>query len=282
MQARDPGGLFSLEGRTALITGGGGELGGAIATGYLAAGAEVFLLDLDRDRTQKRAEMLAGSYPGAGVHALVGDVLDRPGLEAIRSEVLDRTGRIDILVNGAGGNRPEATTDPGGGVTFFDLNEAGFRRTFDLNFMGTVACCQIFGHAMAERGAGCVINIASINAFVPLTRIPAYSAAKAAVVNFTRWLAVDMARNHSSAIRVNAIAPGFFHTPQNHFLLYGDSDGEELTERGEAILRSTPQARFGKSGDLIGAALWLASDSASFVTGTVVVVDGGFSAWVGV
>lgn len=282
MYARNLDDLFSLEGRTVLITGGGGELCRAIAAGYLAAEAEVFLLDLDRKKTEEQAVILGGSYPGRVVHLLEGDVLDRKRLEAIRKDILDRTGRIDILVNGAGGNHPEATTDPAGGTTFFDLNEAGFRKTFDLNFMGTVTCCQVFGQAMAEQSAGCVINIASMNALTPLTRIPAYSAAKAAVVNFTRWLAVDMARNVSPVIRVNSIAPGFFHTTQNHFLLYDESDAEELTERGESIIRNTPQARFGEGKDLAGAAVWLASDSASFVTGSVIIVDGGFSSYAGV
>jgi NAD(P)-dependent dehydrogenase (short-subunit alcohol dehydrogenase family) len=211
------------------------------------------------------------------------NVLERKGLERASDAVLERSGRINILVNGAGGNHPSATTDPEEDVAFFDLPEEGFRKTFDLNFTGTVLCCQVFGKAMLEFGPGSIINIASMSGFTPLTRVPAYSAAKAAILNFTRWLAVDMAKHYSPRLRVNAVAPGFFHTKQNHFLLY-DERGENraLTERGRTIMTHTPMTRFGRENDLIGATVWLASEGSAFVTGTVVIVDGGFCAFSGV
>lgn len=283
MQKRNLQGLFSLEGRTAVITGGAGVLCGAIAEGLIAAGAAVHLLDLDGDRAEARASTLAGDFPGSEARAHQCDILDKESLERVRDRIGERTGRIDILVNGAGGNAPSATTNPGDGAGFFDLPIEGFRKVVDLNLTGTVLCCQVFGRSMANQGRGSVINIASMSGLTPLSRIPAYSAAKAAVLNFTQWLAVDMARNGAAAVRVNSIAPGFFHTGQNHFLLYREKDAAQgLTDRGEAILGATPQARFGRGDDLAGAAVWLASDSASFVTGTVVVVDGGFSAFSGV
>jgi len=275
--------LFSLAGRTAVVTGGGGVLCGAVAEAFLAAGAAVFLLDRDEDKARRRAEELKEGDAARPVFPLAADVLDEKGLGKARDAVLERTGRVDILVNGAGGNHPSATTDPEKGVTFFDIPGEGLEKVFALNFTGTINCCRVFGKVMAERKSGAVINIASMNAFIPLTRVPAYSAAKAAVVNFTRWLAVDMARNHSPALRVNALAPGFFETEQNRFLLYDESGSEPaLTARGAAIIAGTPMGRFGKGADLAGAALWLASDAAAFVTGTVVAVDGGFSAFSGV
>lgn len=275
--------LFSLEGKTAVITGGGGVLCGAIARGFLAAGATVYLIDVDGKRVRSAAERLRKVDLPRTVHAIECDILDRPSLERTCGEILDETGRIDILVNGAGGNHSDATTDPETGTTFFHLSAEAFRRTLDLNLLGTVLCCQIFGQVMAEQKSGSVINIASMSGLTPLSRIPAYSAAKAAVINFTRWLAVDLAQNCSAAIRINSIAPGFFHTNQNDALLYQDGNGERtLTDRGKAIIEATPQKRFGRGDDLVGAALWLTSDSASFVTGTVVTVDGGFDSFSGV
>ncbi len=283
MQFRSLEDLFSLKGKTAAVTGGGGILCSAIAGGFLAAGATVYLIDVDRQRATSAADRLrSGDLPGEA-RAIECNILDREGLERARGEILEETGRIDILVNGAGGNHPSATTDPEAGTGFFDLPGEAFRKTFDLNLFGTVLCCQVFGRAMAEQKSGSVINIASLSGQTPLSRIPACSAAKAAVINFTQWLAVDLAQNCSAAIRINSIAPGFFHTNQNHTLLYRDNDGQqELTVRGKAIIEATPQKRFGRGDDLVSAALWLASDSASFVTGTVVTVDGGFSSFAGV
>jgi NAD(P)-dependent dehydrogenase (short-subunit alcohol dehydrogenase family) len=277
------GKLFSLDGKVAALTGGGGVLCGAIAAGYAAAGASVYLLDISDEQTQREADRLKKETGRRDVVALHCDVLDRASIEKVCGEIGARSGRIDVLVNGAGGNHPAATTKPDEGVTFADLPEEAFRRVFDLNMMGTVLCSQVFGRAMADQGSGSIINIASMSGITPLTRIPAYSAAKAAVINFTRWLAVDLAQNFSPRIRVNAIAPGFFDTAQNHFLLYEDRGGEEvLTARGKAIVAATPQGTFGRPEDLVGAATWLASDAAAFVTGAVIAIDGGFSAFSGV
>ncbi|MBN1916606.1 MAG: SDR family oxidoreductase [Verrucomicrobia bacterium] len=274
--------LFSLDGKVAALTGGGGVLCGAIAGGYAAAGATVYLLDISDEPTSAQAKRLAAETGGT-VRALHCNVLERGSVEQVRDAILGEAGRLDVLVNGAGGNHPDATTKTDEGFTFADLSEAAFRRVFDLNFMGTVLCSQVFGRTMADRQSGCIINISSMSGITPLTRIPAYSAAKAAVVNFTQWLAVDLAQNFSTKIRVNAIAPGFFHTQQNHFLLYKKTDGgEALSKRGEAIVAATPLATFGTPDDLVGAAVWLASDAARFVTGAVIAIDGGFSAYAGV
>jgi NAD(P)-dependent dehydrogenase (short-subunit alcohol dehydrogenase family) len=194
--------------------------------------------------------------------------------ETIKAEF----GKMDILINGAGGNHPSATTSAE--LSFFDLPIDALRRVGDLNLLGTILPCQVFGRGMAERGEGVILNISSMNAFRPLTRIPAYSASKAAVSNFTQWLAVHMAQNYSPRIRVNAIAPGFFIGQQNRRLLLND-DGS-LTARGQSILAHTPMNRFGTPEDLFGAAMWLISPAAAFVTGVVIPIDGGFSAFSGV
>ena len=215
---------------------------------------------------------------GAGL-AVQCDVLDKASLEAARNAVMARFGRVDILVNGAGGNKEQATTSCD--LSFFDLSPDAIRWVFDLNFLGTLLPSQVFGKSMAERGEGCILNVSSMNAFRPLTRIPAYSAAKAAVSNFTQWLAVHMAQEYSPNIRVNALAPGFFLTEQNRFLLTDEASGE-LTPRGRIIIEHTPMGRFGDPEDLLGTVLWLLSSASSFVTGVVVPVDGGFSAYSGV
>ena len=275
---------FSLHGKNTVLTGGGGVLVSALAEAFLDAGATVYLLDLDEDRAAAAAERMQKDRPGAAVRPLACDVLNTPSLEGALEQVLIAAKGIHVLVNGAGGNHPSATTRPEEGISFFDLPEEGFRRVFDLNLEGTVKACRVFGRAMAEQGSGSIINIASLSGLTPLTKVPAYSAAKAAVLNFTRWLAVDMARNFSPRVRVNALVPGFFHTKQNHFLLYHEevAKAEALTERGRRILEHTPAGRFGRGEDLAGAAVWLASDASAFVSGTAVVVDGGFSAYAGV
>jgi NAD(P)-dependent dehydrogenase (short-subunit alcohol dehydrogenase family) len=193
--------------------------------------------------------------------------------------VLKKFGKIDGLVNAAGGNKPQATTSPD--LSFFDLPVDALRWVFDLNILGTMLPCQVIGKTMAEKGQGTILNISSMNAFRPLTRIPAYSAAKAGVSNFTQWLAVHMAQTYSPQIRVNAVAPGFFVTAQNRFLLY-DEHTRELTPRGQSIISHTPMARFGEPEDLLGAVLWLLSPASAFVTGVIVPIDGGFSAYSGV
>ena len=203
----------------------------------------------------------------------------RPAWRPPRRQVFEKFGHIDILINGAGGNKPAATTNPE--QSFFDLPADALRWVFDLNLMGTILPCQVFGKIMAEQKSGVILNISSMNAFRPLTRIAAYSAAKAGVSNFTQWLAVHMAQEYSPEIRVNAIAPGFFLTDQNRFLLIGKDTGE-LTPRGKSIITHTPMGRFGNPDDLLGTVLWLLSPASAFVTGIVVPVDGGFSAFSGV
>jgi NAD(P)-dependent dehydrogenase (short-subunit alcohol dehydrogenase family) len=205
--------------------------------------------------------------------------LDKANIEVVAGEVIAEFGQVDILINGAGGNKPQATTNQD--LKFFDLPADAFRWVFDLNMLGTILPTQVFAKMMAEQGSGIILNISSMNAFRPLTRIPAYSAAKAGVSNFTQWLAVHMAQEYSPAIRVNAIAPGFFLTEQNRFLLTEKETGE-LTARGQTIIQHTPMGRFGTPDDLVGTVLWLVSPASAFVTGIVVPIDGGFSAFSGV
>ena len=259
-----------------MITGGGGVLCSAIAQGLAAAGVVVALLDRDEGKAKEALDRVkrAGG-DGLGLQA---DVLDRESLEGAAERIVSRYGRVDILVNGAGGNHPKATTSPEN--PFFDLPEESIRFVFDLNFLGTLLPSQVFGRIMADQGEGVILNITSMNAIRPLTRIPAYSAAKAAVANFTQWLAVHLAQNVSTKIRVNAIAPGFFLTDQNRFLL--EDEAGELTARGRRILDHTPMGRFGAPTDLIGTVLWLLSSASAFVHGVVIPIDGGFSAYSGV
>jgi NAD(P)-dependent dehydrogenase (short-subunit alcohol dehydrogenase family) len=207
------------------------------------------------------------------------DVLNREVLNEAAQLIQQAFGKIDILINAAGGNHPKATTNPDN--SFFDLPKEAMDFVFDLNIMGTVLPSQVFGKIMAEQGEGVILNVSSMNAFTPLTRIPAYSAAKAGVSNFTQWLAVHMAQEYSPNIRVNAIAPGFFLTNQNRFLLTDEETGN-LTPRGQKIIDNTPMDRFGNPEDLLGATLWLLSPASAFVTGTIVPVDGGFHAFSGV
>jgi len=270
-------GLFGLAGKTAVVTGGGGVLCGVMSRALGRVGARVAVLDLIPEAAQKVAEEIVAA--GGEVMAVQCDVLDKDSIEVAAQRVMDTYGRVNILINGAGGNRKEATTSSE--LSFFDLSPEAIRWVFDLNFLGTLLPSQVFGRLMAEEGEGCILNISSMNAFRPLTRIPAYSAAKAAVSNFTQWLAVHMSQEYSPEIRVNAIAPGFFLTEQNRFLLTDERTGE-LTPRGRTIIDHTPMARFGDPEDLIGTVLWLLSPAARFVHGVVVPVDGGFSAFSGV
>lgn len=262
--------------RVAVLTGGGGVLCSSIAQGLAEAGLRVVLLDLDEEKA--RAGVAAVEAAGGEGLAVRGSVLDREDLEQASEAVLERFGRLDILINGAGGNHPRATTSDE--RSFFDLPEEAIRFVFDLNALGTILSCQVFGRVMAEAGEGVILNIASMNAIRPLTRIPAYSAAKAAVANFTQWLAVYLSQNVSPRIRVNAIAPGFFLTQQNRFLLETPDGG--TTPRGAQILAHTPMGRFGEPRDLWGTVLWLLSPASEFVHGIVVPIDGGFSAYSGV
>jgi NAD(P)-dependent dehydrogenase (short-subunit alcohol dehydrogenase family) len=210
------------------------------------------------------------------VHA---DVLDRKSLVQAAEIINKRFGCVHGLVNAAGGNKPAATTGPD--LSFFDLSEDALRFVFDLNLIGTILPCQVFGQQLAQCGEGVILNFSSMNAFRPLTRVPAYSAAKAGVTNFTQWLAVHMAQQYARQIRVNAVAPGFFMGEQNRFLLTDRQTGE-LTPRGRTIIEHTPMCRFGTPEDLLGTVLWLLSPASAFVTGITVPVDGGFSAFSGV
>jgi NAD(P)-dependent dehydrogenase (short-subunit alcohol dehydrogenase family) len=264
---------FNVHGKVAVVTGGAGVLCAAMCQELAAAGALVAVLDV---RLEPATDLAACLCNGAiGVEC---NVLDKASLEAAAEKVVRAFGRVDILVNGAGGNKPQATTTPA--QSFFDLPADVLRWVFDLNLMGTILPSQVFGKTMATQRSGVIINISSMNSFRPLTRIAAYSAAKAGVSNFTQWLAVHMAQEYSPQIRVNAIAPGFFVGDQNRSLLLNE-DGS-LTPRGQQIMSHTPVARFGVPEDLLGTLLWLVSPASNFVTGIVVPVDGGFSAFSGV
>jgi NAD(P)-dependent dehydrogenase (short-subunit alcohol dehydrogenase family) len=269
--------LFSVKDKTIVITGGGGVLCGTMATALGRAGAKIAVLDL----LEAAAVKVADEIQSAGGRAIgvKCNVLDKESLEAVQKTVNSELGQIDVLINGAGGNKKQATTSPD--LSFFDLPSEAIRFVFDLNFIGTLLPTQVFGKQMAEAGAGIILNVSSMNAFRPLTKIAAYSAAKAAVSNFTQWLAVHICQNYSKDIRVNALAPGFFLTEQNRFLLTDEKTGD-LTARGKTIVDHTPMGRFGKPEELIGTVIWLLSDAAKFVTGVVVPVDGGFSAFSGV
>jgi NAD(P)-dependent dehydrogenase (short-subunit alcohol dehydrogenase family) len=253
-------------------------LGSEIARALLGCNANVVILNRDPELAKQVIERFPKTVKGQAAR-VYGDVLKPETLNQANEIIKAEFNRIDVLINAAGGNHPSATTSTD--LSFFDLPIDALRHVGDLNLLGTILPCQVFGRGMAERGAGVILNVSSMNALRPLTRIPAYSAAKAAVTNFTQWLAVHMAQNYSARIRVNAIAPGFFLTDQNRFLLTDKMTGE-LTARGQAILAHTPMNRFGTPEDLLGATLWLISPAASFVTGVVIPIDGGFSAFSGV
>jgi NAD(P)-dependent dehydrogenase (short-subunit alcohol dehydrogenase family) len=258
--------LFGLDGQVAVVTGASGALGSAIARGLASAGAQVALLARRRDRLEELAQSL-----GDSALAVEADVLDAAQLEHARATVLERWGKVDILVNAAGGNVPAATV---GEQSFFELPAAALDEVVKLNFNGTVLPCQVFGAAMAS---GSIVNVSSLAAHRALTRVVGYGAAKAAVENLTRWLAVELAPH---GVRVNAIAPGFFVGEQNRALLLDESGA--LTARGETIVAATPAGRFGEPEELAGTVIWLCSAAASFVTGIVVPVDGGFDAFGGI
>jgi NAD(P)-dependent dehydrogenase (short-subunit alcohol dehydrogenase family) len=276
----------SLNGKCCVITGGAGVIGCALVEALATSGVNVAIVDLDGELAGKKAEEIAAST-GGKVIGVTGNVLEKPSLETAKEEIHGTFGPVDMLINGAGGNSPKATTAAEffeeSDVdkierTFFGLELEGFRNVFDLNFVGTLLPTMVFAMDMAECKAGAILNISSMNSFRPLTRIPAYSAAKASINNFTAWLSVHLAPR---GIRVNAIAPGFFITGQNRFLLY-DKDTGELSVRGKKIIDATPMRRFGTPEELQDAALFLLSEGARFITGTVLPVDGGFSAYSGV
>jgi NAD(P)-dependent dehydrogenase (short-subunit alcohol dehydrogenase family) len=274
---------FDLSGRVAAVTGAGGALCGAMADALGAAGVKVAVIDIDPDKADARVRAIEAA--GGSAQALACDVLDAAALKDGCRAVCDRWGAPDFLINGAGGNDPRGSTSiefqpadsglPPDARSFFDLETVDFRRVFDLNFMGAFLTSQAFGREMIARGKGAILNMSSMSAFTPLTKVPAYSAAKAALSNFTQWLAVHFAH---TGVRVNALAPGFFMTEQLKFL-HIDRETGELLPRARKVIAHTPMGRYGRPDDLIGAMIWLLSDASSFVTGTVVPIDGGFSSY---
>ena len=272
--------LYDFTGKTFVITGGAGVLGGEMACALVGCNANVAILDRDQKLAEEvlhRIEMMDAVVGEAVI--VYADVLKPDTLRAAEERIRRAFGRIDGLINAAGGNRPRATTSAE--LSFFDLPEEALRFVFDLNIVGTILPSQIFGRTMAEAGEGVIVNISSMSAFQPLTRVPAYSSAKAGINAFTQWLAVHMAQEYSPRLRVNALAPGFFLTNQNRFLLTDEATGG-LTARGRTIIDHTPMDRFGDPEDLLGTLLWLLSPASAFVTGIIVPVDGGFSAFGGV
>ena len=269
--------LFNISGKVAVVTGGGGVLCSAISKSLAKCGAKVAVLDLILEAAQKVVDEIKAD--GGEAIAVKCDVLDKKSIENAARVVLDTYQRVDILINGAGGNKKQATTNADS--SFFDLPADAVQWVFNLNFIGTLLPSQVFGKLMAAQKDGNIINISSMNSFRPLTRVPAYSAAKAAISNFTQWLAVHINQEYSPNIRVNALAPGFFLTEQNRFLMTDEHTGD-LTPRGKAVIGHTPMNRFGDPTDLAGTVIWLLSPASSFVTGIVVPIDGGFSAFSGV
>jgi len=270
--------LFSVKDQVVVITGAGGALAGATARHLASQGAITILLGRGLEKLEAVAASIRAATPEARTLPLSADVLDRAALESVRARVLSEYGRIDALINGAGGNMPGATISPE--KTFFDLDPAAFREVLDLNLTGTVLPTMVFAEPMSEAGRGAIVNFSSVSAMRALTRVIGYSAAKSGVENFTRWLAVDLAKKTSGGIRVNAVMPGFFLGDQNRALLT-NPDGS-LTARGQTIITQTPFGRFGEAAELSGAIQYLLSPASAFVTGTVLAVDGGFTAFSGV
>lgn len=275
-----------LQSKVCVITGGGGVLGNSMARGLASEGVTPVLLDINEEAARKTALEIT-EETGTKCYGYMANVLDKASLEEVQKQIISEVGEIDMLINGAGGNSPKATTkleqltendlgnlDEG----FFGLELEGFQKVFDLNFTGTLLPSMVFTRSMVERQKGVVLNVSSMNAYKPLTKIPAYSAAKSSINNFTEWLAVHFAK---VGVRVNAIAPGFFLTNQNRFLLTEESTGK-LTARGNKIIASTPMGVFGEPEDLNGTVLYLMSDMSRFITGICIPVDGGYSAFGGV
>jgi NAD(P)-dependent dehydrogenase (short-subunit alcohol dehydrogenase family) len=269
--------IFDIKGKIAVLTGGAGILCSEIAKAIGEHGGKLAILDIE----EHNLKPLSGHLSKMEIEHITikTNVLDKKSLEEAAKKTLDKFGRIDILINGAGGNKAEATTSPN--LSFFDLPEDAIKWVFNLNFIGTFLTSQVFGKIISDQGEGVIINVSSMSAYAPMTKVSAYSAAKAAINNFTKWLAVHMSQNYSDKIRVNAIAPGFFLTEQNRYLLM-NKDDKTLTERGKTIINQTPMKKFGAPRDLISTVLWLISPGAEFVHGAVIPIDGGFSAFGGV
>ena len=270
-------GLFAVKGKCIAITGGAGILGSTMAGALARYGAKICIIDYDRRRSGEVVKQIEAD--GGSATAVQANVLNKDEVARAFDSTLDALGKIDVLINGAGGNKKEATCTAE--IDFFDLPLEAIGDVFNLNCLGTILPSQVFGRHMAGRGEGVIVNISSMSAFRPLTNVAAYSAAKAAVSNFTRWLATYMAQRHCPGIRVNAIAPGFFLTQQNRFLLTDEQTGD-LTTRGRQVIGNTPMNRFGDPEELLGTVVWLISDASKFVTGIVVPIDGGFDAYSGV
>jgi len=275
--------LFGLEGRVAVVTGGGGALAGTIGQALAERGVRVAVVDLNEDNAKARARLI--EQAGGQAQAFACSVLDEPALREVAAEVESLWGGVDFLLNGAGGNDPRTSTDREflepedldreDVFDFFDIDLGHFDQVFALNFTGTLVPIRVFARGMARRRAGSIVNIASVNALTPLTKIPAYSSAKAAVANLTRWLAVHFSH---IGVRVNALVPGFFMTEQLRFL-HVDQQTGELTPRAKKVVAHTPMARYGRPEELVGTVLWLLSDASSFVTGALVPIDGGYSSY---
>ena len=267
---------FSIAGKVAVITGAGGVLGGSIAKSFIEARAKVVALDIRQEQLDVRIKELTAN--GGEAIGIVGNVLNIESLQKVAAQIIEKWGRIDILLNIAGGNTPGGTLAPD--QSFFDMPIAEWEKVTNLNMNGTVYPSMVFGKVMAEQKSGSIINVSSMAAYSAITRVPGYSAAKTAVSNFTQWLASEMALKYGEGVRVNAIAPGFFIGDQNRAVLI-NPDGS-LTERSQKVLAKTPMKRFGDIAELNGAVQFLCSDAASFITGVVLPVDGGFSAFSGV
>ncbi len=267
----------NLKGKTAVVTAAGGAIGGAIARAFADEGVRVALWDLRVDAARENADSIVAR--GGSALAIECDVLAKANVESAASQVMAAFETIDILVNGVGGSRKQTTTSPE--LEFFDIREQDMEEVMALNYLSAVIPAQVVGRIFAEKQSGAILNISSIAGFSPLSRSLSYSNGKAATNNFTEWLAVHMAQTYSPKIRVNAIAPGFMLTEQNRFLLTDEKTGE-ITERGRQILNECPMNRYGNPEEVAGAAVWLVSDQAGFVTGAIIPVDGGFTAFCGV
>lgn len=268
--------MFSIAGKVAVITGAGGVLGGSIAWSFVKAGARVVAMDIRPEQLEKRVEELRAE--GGDVMGVIGNVLDIESLKKVADDIVAQWGRIDILLNIAGGNMPGATLAPDQPV--FEMKITDWEKVTNLNMNGTVYPSLVFGEVMARQRSGSIVNVSSMAAYSAITRVPGYSAAKTAVSNFTQWMATEMALKYGDGVRVNAIAPGFFIGDQNRAVLI-NPDGS-LTERSEKVLAKTPMKRFGDISELNGTVQFLCSEAASFITGTIIPVDGGFSAFSGV
>lgn len=269
--------LFNVQGQVAVVTGATGVLGGAIARGLARCGMRVAVLGRNAEKGKAVVDDMRQASGEAEFFPI--DVMSKASCEDAIGQVQARFDTVNVLINAAGGNHPDATaTDE---LSFFDLSDEALRFVLDLNAIGTILPCQVVGRLMAAQQEGVIVNISSMAAMTPLTKVVGYSAAKAAVTNFTQWLSVYMCQKIGPKIRVNAVAPGFFLTEQNRYLLT-DRESGELTDRGQQIVQHTPMGRFGESDELLGTVLWLISPAAKFVTGIVVPVDGGFSAFSGV